>query len=389
MRRIPIQVLRFISRNPRTLNSIARGASKKYIQSNLDYLNKDGRSDSLWLLSLRVTHRCNHGCAICGQWGKRGYNAREDMQKVMGEVPLEIYKKVIDDVAPKKVHVYITGGEPFLYKPLVPLVNYIKRKGLTVHVVTNGVGLKRNAKTIVKNGWDGLCLSLDGPKDIHDKCRRLPGAFDTATEGIRTIQKLKIEMRSQKPIIFILSTISKTNESALIETIKEAEKLKPEAIAVYYSWFTSEWIGQNHTRIIQKMLGITPFAWESYVRDTTNLNINKIIDQIRKIKSRKFKTPIMFVPELKLNEIRTYYHEPENFLGWRKCLAPWFQVDVMPNGDVVTCRDFPDFVTGNIKESSILDIYNGERHKAFRRALRSCKNGVFPLCSRCCGLMGY
>jgi hypothetical protein len=61
----------------------------------------------------------------------------------------------------------------------------------------------------------------------------------------------------------------------------------------------------------------------------------------------------------------------------------------MPNGDVVTFRDFPDFVTGNIKESSIMDIYNGEKHRSFRRALRKQKNGVFPLCSRCCGLMGY
>ena len=107
----------------------------------------------------------------------------------------------------------------------------------------------------------------------------------------------------------------------------------------------------------------------------------------QKIKSGKFAMPILFVPDLKLEEIRTYYTEPENFFGYKKCVSPWFQLDVMPNGDTVTCRDFPDFVTGNIKESSILEIYNGEKHRKFRRALRSC--GVFPICSRCCGLMGY
>ncbi len=389
MRKIPTQFLHAVSRNPKLFKSFTRGVYKKYIQTNLDYRKKDGRSNSLWLLSLRITHRCNHRCAICGQWGKRGYNAREGTPKVMGEVPLEVYKKVIDDVAPKKVHVYITGGEPFLYKPLVPLVNYIKQKGLTVQIVTNGVGLKRNAGTMVQNGWDMLCVSLDGPRGIHDKCRGLPGAFDTVIEGVKKIQKLKKEMGKKKPAFHMITTISKTNESVLAKTVKEVEKLKPDGIVIYYSWFTREYIGQKHTKILQKSLGITPFAWKGYVRDTTNLGINKIIDQVRKIKSGEFKTPIMFVPELKLNEIRKYYHEPENFLGWRKCHAPWFQVDVMPNGDVVNCRDFPDFVTGNIKESSILDIYNGEKHRALRRALRSCKNGVFPICSRCCGLMGY
>ncbi len=389
MRRVPVQFIPPISRNPDISVSIARGVFKKYVQSNLNYADGSGRSDSLWLLSLRITHRCNHRCAICGQWGKQGYNARDDTRKVVGDLPLEVYKRVIDDVAAKKVHVYITGGEPFLYQSLVPLTNYIVRKGLTVQIVTNGIGLKRHARTIVGNGWDMLCVSLDGPKEIHDKCRGLPGAFDIATEGIREIQKVKRELKRRKPALFILTTISKSNESVLAETIREAEKLKPDGIVIYYSWFTTESIGKSHTKIVETSLGITPFAWKGYVRDTSELDIDEITSQVRSIKSEKHSVPIMFVPEIELAEIPKYYHEPENFLGWRKCLAPWFQVDVMPNGDVVNCRDFPDFVTGNIIESSILDIYNGEKHRAFRRALRRCENGVFPLCSRCCGLMGY
>lgn len=389
VRKTPTQFLVPVSKNPKLFRSFARGSYKKYVQSRLDYRRKDGSSDSLWLLSLRITHRCNHRCAICGQWGKTGYNAREDTPKVVGEVPLEVYKRVIDEVAPRKVHVYLTGGEPFLYASFVPLVNYIKQKGLTVQIVTNGVGLEKNAETIVENGWDMLCVSLDGPKEIHDKCRGVQGAFDTATRGIQKIQRLKEEKKATKPSFFIITTISKSNESVLIDTVKEAERLSPDGMVVYYSWFTREWIGQNHAKMVNELLGIEPFAWKGYVRDTTDLDTGKIVEQVRRIRHGKFKMPIMFVPELKPSEIPKYYHEPENFLGYRKCVAPWFQIDVMPNGDVVTCRDFPDFVTGNVKESSILDIYNGEKHRAFRRALKSCKNGVFPICSRCCGLMGY
>ena len=129
MRRIPTQFFTPVCRNPALAVSFARGTYREFVKSKIDYRNEDGSSSSLWLLSLRITHRCNHRCAICAQWGKNGYNARDDTPKVTGEVPVEIYKKVIDEVAPKKVHVYITGGEPFLYEPLVPLVNYMKQKG--------------------------------------------------------------------------------------------------------------------------------------------------------------------------------------------------------------------------------------------------------------------
>jgi len=389
MRRIPTQFFAPICRNPELVTSFVRGTYRQFVKSKLDYGNEDGSSSALWLLSLRITHRCNHRCAICAQWGQNGYNAREDTPKVTGEVPVEVYKKVIDEVAPKKVHVYITGGEPFLYGDLVPLVNYMKQKGLTVQIVTNGVGLEKNAQTIVDNGWDMICVSFDGPKEIHDKCRGVPGALDTAIKGIQAIQKIKKEKKTSKPAIFVLTTISINNQYALLDTVKEAEKLKPDGMVIYYSWFTRESIGQKHTKIAEEKLGITPFAWKGYVRDTTKLDIDNITEQVRQIKSKKSKLPILFAPNLKTEEIRTYYTEPENFFGYKKCVAPWFQLDVMPNGDTVTCRDFPDFVTGNIMESSIREIYNSEKHRKFRRALRSCENGVFPICSRCCGLMGY
>ena len=389
MRRIPTQFFGPVCRNPALAKSFARGTYRQFVKSKLDYGNEDGSSSALWLLSLRITHRCNHRCAICAQWGQVGYNAREDTPKVTGEVPVEVYKKVIDEVAPKKVHIYITGGEPFLYGDLVPLVNYMKQKGLTVQIVTNGVGLEKNAQTIVDNGWDMICVSFDGPKEIHDKCRGVPGALDAAIKGIRAIQKIKKEKKTSKPAIFVLTTISINNQYALLDTVKEAEKLRPDGMVIYYSWFTKESIGLKHTQIAEEKLGITPFAWKGYVRDTTKLDIDNITEQVRQIKAAKTKVPILFAPNLKTEEIRTYYTEPENFFGYKKCVAPWFQLDVMPNGDTVTCRDFPDFVTGNIMESSILEIYNSEKHRKFRRALRSCENGVFPICSRCCGLMGY
>src|SRR5450756_2105225 len=78
MRRIPTQFFTPVCRNPELLKSFIRGSYREFVKSKLDYRNEDGSSSALWLLSLRITHRCNHRCAICAQWGQNGYNARED-----------------------------------------------------------------------------------------------------------------------------------------------------------------------------------------------------------------------------------------------------------------------------------------------------------------------
>jgi len=382
-------VLNFMLRSDKkVLRGILRGLRKKYISSMLDYKSEDCRSNSLWLISMRITDHCNHRCAICGQFGSKGYNV-EGSNRVVGEVPVKTYMKMVDEVSHLKPHIYITGGEPFLYKDLIPLVKHMKSKGMTVQVVTNGSLLEVFAEDIVKDGWDWICYSMDGTADIHNKCRGVPWAHERLSAGIKKIQELKARYGKKKPYLSSLTTLSPVNCEVLLETIGEAEKLNPDSIAIYYSWFTSNEIGQRHSRIMQEELGCTPFAWKSYVRDTSTMNVQRIMEQVKEIKSRKNKCPILFIPSIKTSEIPVYYNEPGNFLGYKRCLAPWFQVDIMPNGNVVNCRDFPDFVMGNIKETSLLQIYNNERFRAFRRTLKKSRNGVLPLCSRCCGLMGY
>jgi radical SAM protein with 4Fe4S-binding SPASM domain len=387
--RVPTQFWVPLWKHPRLFAKMGRGVFRKYVLASRDRERPDGRSDSLWLVSMRITHRCNHRCAICGQWGEKGYNKVEGAPKVMGEVPLETYKRMVDEILPRKPHIYITGGEPFLYKDLVPLVNYMKKKGLSVQVVTNGVGLEKNAEEIVQNGWDMLCVSLDGPKEIHDRCRGLKGAYDTTQRGFKRIQELKHALHKNKPTIYTLTTISQTNQEVLLDTLKEAATLNPDILVVYYSWFTSEELGKKHSEIIKRELGVEPFAWKSYVRDLSGLDTKLIAEQVTKIKRLSLGRPVVFVPLLDPSEVDTYYRHPEDFLGWSRCLAPWFQIDIMPNGDVVNCRDFPDIVMGNVKDTPLLEIHNSEKFCSFRKALQKAPNGVFPTCSRCCGLMGY
>ena len=57
------------------------------------------------------------------------------------------------------------------------------------------------------------------------------------------------------------------------------------------------------------------------------------------------------------------------------------------NGDLSPCRDYHDYVVGNLKEATITELWNSEAYRRFRRSLA--EDGLMPVCSRCCGLMGY
>lgn len=379
-----------IAEVPDVVVDIMRGIYKKHVSSILDYyLNDDGRSNSLWDVSMRITNLCNHHCSICAQWGQNGYNFGRPNSQIGQVVSVETYQNMIDDIAHIKPHIYITGGEPFLYKGLVPLVNYMKKKKLCVQIVTNGTLLEKYGEEIVGNRWDILCVSIDGTREIHDKCRGVEGAYETLFQGVEKIQRVKLRRKSPKPYIITLTTISKTNANALAESLMEANRLKPDAMAIYYSWFTNAETGQKHTAIMQEKLGVLPITWKGYVLDLDGIDLGAIVENVKYIKSRKYGCPVLFVPNLKIGDIQKYYLEPENFLGYGRCVAPWFMIDIMPDGSVTTCRDHPDYVAGNIHHDSLINIFNNEKYRAFRKTLKSCEKGVFPICARCCGLMGY
>ncbi|MEE9197519.1 MAG: SPASM domain-containing protein, partial [bacterium] len=118
------------------------------------------------------------------------------------------------------------------------------------------------------------------------------------------------------------------------------------------------------------------------------LDVGALMESRRKIDSRRWAFPYIFVPNLPdESSIREYYRDPSNTFGHKRCLAPYYMVLILPNGDVATCRDYPDYVVANIRDHSLAEIFNHERYQRFRRALK--EDGLFPICSRCCGLMGY
>jgi radical SAM protein with 4Fe4S-binding SPASM domain len=325
---------------------------------------------------------------MCAQWGEAGYNFSRPSAELKRILPLEAYQKMVDDVAglSPKPWFYIWGGEPFLYPHLIPLVQYMKKKRFTVSIVTNGTKIEEHAKELVDAGLDVILVSIDGPKETHDNVRGLKGAFESSTNGIRAIQAEKARQGKAKPYVSLMSVITRENMNNLEELYEVGESLDIDMMLTWYGWYQTWERGSRHTEILQKNLGITPMTWRGYLWDAQSIDSTAVARSVKTLKQRKWKFPYVFFPELKEEEVPAYYSDHSNTFGFNHCRAPWVMTEIMPNGDVATCRDYSDVVVGNIQNDSILDIWNNQRYKAFRTLLKS--EGLLPVCSRCQGLMG-
>lgn len=380
---------RILGKTPDLLPTIASGLYHKHIRTDLDYRRGDGVASSPpAMITLRVTNACNHRCAVCGQRGRLGYLNDIEGSREGRVLPIEQYKRFLDEVGPFKPAINITGGEPFLYPGILELGNYAKRLGLTVLVTTNGIKLQECAAEIVENGWDVVLVSLDGPERVHDACRNASGAFRAAYDGLLALKEHKARKGSAKPYRNTSTTLSSANVKHLRETFALGKELAPDLMVVFLSWFTSEALGRRQTEIMMRELGIEPQTWKSYVRTFTTEDAQGFRQALTDLKGLKWPFDYLIVPDVGDESYAEYFLEPSQCFGYTRCAAPFTMTDIMPNGDVVTCRDFVDVKVGNITETPFSEIWNGERYKGYRRMMIR-HQGMLPQCSRCCGLMGF
>ena len=129
-------------------------------------------------------------------------------------------------------------------------------------------------------------------------------------------------------------------------------------------------------------------TWKSYIGQNTTIKAKQVKEAIEKISKKEYPFGWFPVPFMDTEKIIPYYEEPADFLGFGPCVAPYLMIDIMPNGDVVTCRDYIDVKVGNIQETPLLELWNNDRFREFRSLLNK-EGGTLPQCSRCCGLMGF
>ena len=164
-------------------------------------------------------------------------------------------------------------------------------------------------------------------------------------------------------------------------------EVQADGLVAYYGYFQTEESARRYEALMQEKLDTTPVSQTGWIWSYDGIETDALVETVKRTRSKRYSFPYLFAPELRYEDIPRYYREHANTFGYGRCVSPWVMTEIMPNGDVATCRDYPDYVVDNIKEDSILNIWNSERYRKFRAVLK--EEGLLPICSRCCGLMDW
>lgn len=183
-------------------------------------------------LTLFVTGVCNARCRHCFHW-------KEVAAGVSGP-SLEDVRRLADSAATMGPLLWVSfgGGEPFLRSDLPELAAAFCRHGLRhLAIPTNGLVEARQHAAAARMASENpdtflsVSVSFDGPPDVHDAIRQVPGGHARSSAAVRRFVEQKREHENLG--VGILLCVTSENQDVLADHMEElVRELRPDNVTV-------------------------------------------------------------------------------------------------------------------------------------------------------------
>lgn len=358
----------------------------------------EGHAGKIRQASFRLTDRCNLRCHTCGQWGDNGYLHACSLSELKDrEIPSQRYLHLLRDLVAHghQPLVYFWGGEPMLYGDILELIEGATELGLPTSIATNGTRLAASARRLVEAPLFLLQVSIDGHNaQLHNSLRPSAGGggnnFDDIKRGLTAVREAREAHGRRLPLIAALTVISQANIGHLSD-IYDCFRDEVDLFVFYLSWWIDEENAKAHEADFLARFGSSASLHRGWVGGWKPNDGEQLHHQLKTVlaKARGWSAPAVAVvpPILDAKSLDTYYADHRATFGYDQCVSIYQAVEVDSNGDMSPCRDYHDYVVGNVKTATISELWNSARYRDFRRSID--RDGLMPVCTRCCGLMGY
>ncbi len=133
------------------------------------------------VLMLEPLHACNLACIGCG----RIVEYKDTIRDMM---PLEEALGSAEECDAPIVS--ICGGEPLMYKHIVPLTKgLIEQQKRHVQICTNAILLERFVRQVPPSTFLSFNVHIDGMRETHDRVVDKQGVFDTCVKMIKMLKE--------------------------------------------------------------------------------------------------------------------------------------------------------------------------------------------------------
>ncbi|WP_237274902.1 radical SAM protein [Tenacibaculum ovolyticum] len=354
-------------------NQLLKKLNKKLLPSNYLFSPE-------WII-LGVNNVCNLHCKMCDV-GTKNMDTNF-AQNLVGthplNMPLELIKKIIDQIAMHYPNTKLGYAftEPLVYPHLEASLQYAQQKSIKTSVTTNALTLKHKAKILTHSFSTQICISLDGPQDIHNEIRGHKKSFQKAIEGIKEVFTL-----NPKAHVSIFCVITEWNIGYLKEFLDFFKEYPLTQIGFMHTNFTKQEIADQHNLIWNTSYPATASNIDEI--NIENFDLELLWTEMMEIKNDIYNFPVTFSPEIISEEkLYEFYHKPEKIIG-KGCNDIFSNIMIKSDGSVIPAHGRCYNVTlGNIHEQSLKQIWQSNILKKIRTDLNKA-GGLFPACSRCC-----
>jgi len=336
-----------------------------------------GRADRLPIGAVyEATMRCNLHCEFC-------YVG--DLLNIEGEWRQELTLEQLERAFPTRgdFQVSLTGGEIFMRKDILSVLDLFRRKGYACgYLTTNGTIISdERAEALADLAAQGflkhISVSVDGPRELHDAARGVKGTFERTCAGLRRLQDAA--RRKGAPLrVSINTTVAHESLEALDKMVDVAEELGVDAIGLNHLMFsTPEEVAET-----VRLIGAKDASQiATFVTPDPGLDIDRVRAQVGALERRCRERGILFDYRPKVHQplMENYYTAGTPLKG--RCLYPFLHARVSFSGKVYFCP-FIRVEVGDLATSTLEEIWNGETFVDMRKRLLD--NGIFPVCRRCC-----
>ena len=297
------------------------------------------------------TFDCNAYCVFCGTHILH----KKTPEALSGERALQIAEEIVQA---KTWVVGFTGGEVLLWPHLFDVIRILKRHGVFVYIVTNGLLLEQFAEEIISSGVDTVVISIDSNEaSEHDQIRKVEGLYQKAIDGIEKMKSLRV---GRKPRIKSTTVVFKANIERLEQIIGHLQGIVDETSI---QPIVGDYEDHPHNRGEGRL---TKFMFGSEHSQLVEQTLGRFFRRFPSYKKYYFQM------------IPTYWKDPQYLADTIKCWSPFLRLQIMPNGTTRQCTVRSDYgATGNLNQCSLMDAWNSIEMRRQREEIRHhCNNCI-------------
>lgn len=343
------------------------------------YLSTNAKVPNPLTIYWSINSVCNLRCKMCdvGTANEEGtFFKTLRIDRKLHEIPIELFKSVVDEVKSTKPMMAINSTEPLMYKPIVEAVDYCSSLSIPVAITTGAYKLPELAKDLVKAGLTRLNVSIDGPEEVHNSIRGRKDVFQKAIEGIQVFdeESKRLQRRAE---IYINCTITNLNYDKIKELFDSLKNVNYTNLNFVLMWYLSPGIVEKQNEKYENYK-ISVSCFDSHV-NPQNVKTDILKEQLELVKSEP---KVNFLFKKNSDWIDFYFkNHDEIFPSSPGCMASWFFTQILADGKVVVYTRCHTEPLGNIHNDKLLDIWNGDKMKNWRSFIK--KEQTMPMCARC------